>query len=125
MLEDIQLRVQRLPAVQVLAIAAAPSEAAPVHDLEASGVDTVGAQQLQVLLREVGADHRHQTHGGEEPRCEREVRCRSAERVVHLAERRADVVQGDRADEQNGIVGHALLQGTHEAPTSSAVLRWT
>ena len=59
-------------------------------------------EQLGVLRRPVVADDADQLHRREEAGGEREVGGRAAEQIVAAAPGRFDVINGDRADDEQG-----------------------
>src|SRR5262249_36721578 len=106
--EDAELRVERPRLVQVVTVLALPAEGRAVADLHSAEIDPAAGQELEVLLGEVGADHRRELDVREEGRSVREERGRAAERVGHLAERRPDVVERDRPGDQEISPGGRL-----------------
>ena len=110
-LEDVELGEQRLAAIEVQAVLAAPAERLAFGVGNTLQVDTPTAEQLQLFLAEVLADHGDQVDVGEERSGEGEVGQRATHDVGDLAERRLDGVEGDGADGQYGHRYAVRLQG--------------
>src|SRR5438093_645321 len=128
--EHVELRVEGLRLVQVVAVLPRPAEGPPPGRLEAVQIDAAILEESEVRLREVLADRRDEADLGEEARGVREVRRRSTEDVVDLAEGRLDAVERDRADDEEvthagapsrGSTGRA---GARAASASSAGTPW-
>jgi hypothetical protein len=97
--EHVELRVVGVGDVHVVVIVAAPEEGLAAGDpLDVAGLDSAGAQQLEMLVAEVVADWADDVNGREEAGGEGEVHGRAAQHPLALAEGRADAVEGDRTD---------------------------
>jgi hypothetical protein len=55
--EHIEVGERRLASVQIVAVLTSPPKRRTIADLKASQVDPAVGQQVQVLLREIGANH--------------------------------------------------------------------
>ena len=100
--EDVELGEQRLAAVQVQAVLAAPAERLAFGVGDTLQVDAPTFEELQLLVAEVFADDGDQVDIGEERSGQGEVGERATHDVGDLAERRLDGVERDGADGQNG-----------------------
>src|SRR5207245_10269467 len=99
-LEHVELRVEGLRLVQVVAVLPRPAEGPPPGRREAVQIDAAILEESEVRLREVLADRRDEADLGEEARGVREVGRRSTEDEIGRAEGRLDAVERDRADDE-------------------------
>src|SRR5262249_11109427 len=107
------------------------AEGRPVGHLHPGEVDAPAGQELEVLLGEIGADHRRELDVREEGGGVREEGGRAAERVSDLAEGRPHVVEGHGPGDQE--ISHGALafasgswsraEGHGAAPPDSAAAR--
>src|SRR5207253_6954158 len=114
--EYVQLGLEGLRLVEVVPVFAGPPERAALRGLEPGDVHAAVLEELQMRLGEVLPYRRHDVHGGEEARRVREISRGAAERLLHLAERRLDAVERDRADDEelthyNGVLESGLDRG--------------
>ena len=99
-LEDVEVRLERVARVQVVVVLALPEEGLAARDV----LDVVGdrrracAGRARLLVAEVVADRADDADLVEERRGQREVGGRAAEHPLALAERGLDGVEGDRSD---------------------------
>ncbi len=101
-LEHAELRVERLPGVEVPAVLAAPEEGPPSGDaLDVRDVDAAAAHHVELGLAEVLPDRTDHAHLVEERCGQREVDGRAAEHPLALPERRLDGVEGDRSNHRD------------------------
>ena len=116
--EHVEVRRERVPAVEVVVVAAGPEErlAVLVAD-EPLGVDPARAEEVHVLLRKVPPDDADDADGrGEVARREGDVRAGATENAVGFAERGLDGVEGDGAD---GEDAHSFRVGERRSETGS------
>src|SRR5207248_4693812 len=93
MLEDVELRVERLGGVQIEAVAALPAERPAAHLLQPVQIHSALAQEVQLGERKILAHHADHGHLRQEAGRRREIGGASAQHVVALAERRLDRVE--------------------------------
>src|SRR3989442_1295357 len=110
--EHVELRVEGLRLVQVVAVLPGPAERPPPRRRVAGQIHAAILEESEVRLREVLADRRDEADLGEEARGVREVGRRSTEDVVDLAEGRLDAVERDRADDERGTHAGAPSRGS-------------
>src|SRR5574341_1225593 len=109
--EHVELGVQGLRLVQVVAVLADPAEGPPLRRLEALDVHAAVREEPHVRLGEVLPHGRDEAHLGEEARRVREIRRRAPEDLADLAEGRFDAVECDRADDEEISHGAAPSSG--------------
>ena len=121
--EDVKLRIQRLPGIQVLgAVDPGPAKRFAVTTLQAGYVHVMGLQQLDMLIQEVVANYCHQANRGEVAARDGKVHRRAAKGVSPAADRRADRVICDRTDYQNTHIFLLPLRnwiGTERVPSEA------
>ena len=66
LVEDVEIGIHRLAAVQIGAVLALPAERLTGHPLQPGQINATAGEDPHLLLREVVADHGHQPHISEE-----------------------------------------------------------
>jgi hypothetical protein len=102
-------------------VLADPVERLALAALDPRDVDAERDLLVEVLLGKVIADDRDDGHVLREVRGRaRDERRRPAEQILVEAERAVDVVERDRADDEEGAVGAALVHGSWSGTIAAA-----
>src|SRR5919108_5465823 len=109
MLEDVEVCIYRLPAVEIEPVFTLPSKGLAGHPFETGQIDSAPAEHAVGVVAEVFSDDRNHAHLGEERCGNGEVRGCTANDAVRLAEWRSDRIERNRTDRENRL--HALLVG--------------
>src|SRR6266516_1076294 len=104
LLEHIEVGEERLAAVEVVAILAAPAKGLAASVLDALEVNPPALKHPHVLLVEVLADNGDEVDVGEIGGGDSEVGEGAADNIVGLTEGRLDGVESDGADGDDGHV---------------------
>jgi hypothetical protein len=108
-LEHVQLRVERLAAVEIPAVLPAPEKRAPAgHVFDVADIDAAATEHVELGFAEVLADRPDYPHDVEERGGEGEMHGSPAEHPLALPERGLNGVKRDRSD--NGD-GHRACEG--------------
>ena len=102
LLEDVELGVQRLRFVDVLAVFTGPVKGLAFRVLDAARVDAALVHHGFVLRGEVFADDGNHAHVGEVAGGKRKVSGRAAENLLALAVGSFQGIECDGADDKNG-----------------------
>ena len=103
MLEHVQVRVDRLAAVQVEAVLPFPAERLAGHLLQPGEIDPAPAEYLLDVRAEVLADDGDDAHLGEERRGDGEIGRRAADDASRFAERSLDGIERDGTDSEDRV----------------------
>src|SRR5262249_39378671 len=95
--EDVQLRVERLGFVEILAVLASPEEALPFGVNDAGRINTVAAKNIFVLSNEVFTHNCDHTDFREIAGGEGEVSSGASENTVYFSRRSLNRIVGNRA----------------------------
>ncbi len=101
--EDVELGVQSDAALQMLRVAARPTEGLAVGVLDPFRVDPAVVEVRQHLRREVAAHHRHYAGFREEAGAQRSVGGGAAHHVACRGGGELEVVEGHRADDESRV----------------------
>ena len=113
-LEDVEVRVNRLAAVQVEAVFPFPAKGLARHLFEAGEIDLPSAEHLVDVCAEIFADHGDNPHLREKRRGDREIGGRAADDAVGFAKGRFDGIERDGSDSKNGMHGCLQAPGSIE-----------
>ena len=95
--KDVELRVDRVGDVEVVAVVPDPAERrAVLLPLQAIEIDLFRTEPADIFFRKVGTDRPDQLHGREQARGKRKKRRRAPQDVIDFTEGRLDVVERHR-----------------------------
>ena len=101
-LEDVEVRLERVARIHVVAVDAAPEERLATLDvLDVVGVDAARVQDRVLVVAEVVADGPHDADLVEERRGQREVHGGAAEHALASAVRRLHGIEGDGSNDSD------------------------